>query len=66
MQNPGGEANRQVVQSYNERIVFPHGMDYVYYWIIDQRNDSVFGPLSLPDFENKKNELNVPLAFIKQ
>lgn len=65
MQNPGGEANRQVVQLYNEGIVFPHGMDYVYYWIIDQCNDSVFGPLTLADFEDKKSELNISLSFIK-
>ena len=43
-----------------DRINYPLGKNYTYYWIIIKRNKEVIGPLSYEDFIKKKQIYNVP------
>jgi hypothetical protein len=43
-----------------DRINYPLGKNYTYYWIIIKRNKKVIGPLSYEDFIKKKQIYNVP------
>ena len=42
-----------------DRINYPLGKNYTYYWIIIKRNKEVIGPLSYEDFIKKKQIYNV-------
>lgn len=38
-------------------------MQSTYYWIVDHKNHSFFGPLSFSEYESKRKELGIPTTL---
>lgn len=47
------------IMDYN----FYLGLDTVYYWIINKRDNSYFGPIGYDEFVEKKDSLHIKLKF---
>ncbi len=43
-----------------DSIQYPASEDSIYYWIADNKNDKLYGPLNKENFDDIKNNIGVP------
>ncbi len=45
---------------------YDDGINCMYYWIVDKRNDSIYGPLTRPKYVAISDSLNINLDLLKK